>query len=324
MLHNGRAAKVTMPPDADVVVLQRVTNRYMSQSIPLMRQQGIAVVVDVDDDLTAIDPNNPAFAALHPRNEGQIGGNGQISHHSWHHLTEACKQATMVTVSAPALLPRYAAHGRGRVLYNYLAPHYYGIPHEDSDLIGWPAALMSHPNDPAATGNAIARLVNQSGARFDVCARPTGVGAAFGLPQDPPGVWTDTHLLDWPKEVARLGVGIAPLADTRFNQSKSWLKPLEMCAVGVPWVASRRPEYERLHDLGAGVLADNPRHWYRELRNLLNEADRRLELSEAGRQVAYELRLETNAWRHLEAWNDALKLQRNPRLTSPQPIDLGL
>jgi glycosyltransferase involved in cell wall biosynthesis len=309
-LTRGVVTKVDLPEDADVVVLQRVTNRYMAQAIPLARKRGIAVVVDIDDDLNNIHPSNPAYLALHPNNEGKKALNGLVSHHSWEHLNTACAAATLVTTSTPALLDRYAQHGRALVLRNYLAPHYYGVSHEDSDLVGWPASLHSHPNDTEPVGNAVARFVNERGGRFDVCCRPDGIARAFGLNEDPPGVLADTSIYEWPATVARLGVGLAPLANTPFNQAKSWLKPLEMSAVGVPWIASPRAEYAALNALGAGVLVDKPQHWFREIKRLAESEPRRRELAEAGRTVADTLRLSDHAWRWWEAWERALEVQR--------------
>jgi hypothetical protein len=294
---------------ADVVVFQRITHRFMSEAIPILRSKGIAVVVDVDDDMSRIHPNNPAYTGYHPRNEWRrMSADGRdYSRCTWQHLAEACRDATLVTTSTPALLERYAAHGRGHVIYNHLPAHYYGVPHEDSEIIGWPANLSSHPDDPSAVGGAVARLSDTVGA-FQVIGDPTGCGAAFGLVRDPLGhdlVGPD----DWPAAVAELGIGIAPLADTKFNRSKSWLKPLEMCAVGVPWVGSPRAEYERLNRRGAGVLADTPRRWYRELLRLKQSPELRRDRAEAGREVAASLRLEQNSWRWHEAWARAYDLQ---------------
>lgn len=303
-----RVVKVGVPAGVDVLVFQRVTHRWLAQAIPIIRKGGVAVVVDVDDDLQAIHPSNPAFNGLHPGNEGRTYTNGRVNHHSWHYLTQACKAATMVTVSTPALLPRYAAHGRGRVVDNYLAPHYYQVQHTDSDLIGWPASLHSHPNDPSAVGNSIARLVSE-GARFDVSVNPIGVAKAFGLTADPPGVLQNTSIYEWPTVISQLGIGIVPLADTRFNQAKSRLKGLELAAANVPWVASPRAEYVKLNTLGAGLLADRPKIWYRLLKELWQSEARRTELAESGRQVAESQSLELHAWRWLTAWEDALKIQ---------------
>lgn len=297
--------------DVDVIVFQRLTHQWMSEAVPLLRARGIAVVVDVDDDLSTVHPRNPAYRSMHPRFAGRMDSSTrQIHRHSWQHLAYACREATLVTVSTPALLDRYARHGRGHVIYNHLPEHYYGVPHTDSAVVGWPAALASHPDDPSVLGGAVARLVSE-GADFRVTGDPVGVGAAFGLTQDPQGrmgVGVD----GWPAAVAELGIGLAPLADTVFNSAKSFLKPLEMSALGIPWVASPRAEYARLHARGAGVLADTPRRWYRELRRLVHDEALRTERAQAGREIAEELRLEPNAWRWMEAWGRAHNEQRAP------------
>lgn len=295
--------------DEDVIVFQRVTHAFLAQAVPIIRAKGVAVVVDIDDDLSAIHPSNPAYAAMHPRNEMRLEpGRREPRRHSWHHLATACREATLVTTSTPGLIERYARHGRGQVIYNYLPEIYYGVPHEDSDLIGWPAALVSHPDDPSAVGGALARLTG-AGAAFQVVGDPTGAGRAFGLSEDPQGILgVDVH--QWPAEVARLGIGIAPLADTKFNRSKSWLKPLEMSALGVPWVASPSAEYARLHRMGVGVLADRPRQWYRHLDLIRRDAGLRNDLAGQGYEVAAGLRLRDHAWRWAEAWSNALELQR--------------
>lgn len=295
---------------ADVYVFQRLTHRRMADAVSILRSKGVAVVVDVDDDLSSIHPRNPAHDAYHPRRGDP--------YHSWANLKRACQDATLVTVSTPALLDVYARHGRGQVLYNYLPDHYFSVPRTDSDVVGWPAVLQSHPDDPSAVGAAVARLTADSGA-FRVVGNPLGTGAAFGLSQDPPGIPESVSLLDWPRAVAELGIGIAPLADTRFNACKSWLKPLEMSALGVPWVASPRAEYRRLARHGVGALADNSRRWYRELDQLRRSAALRQEQSEAGRAVAERLRLRDHAWRWLEAWDNALRLQRSGQAASATP-----
>ena len=301
--------------DVDVAVFQRLTHQWMAEAVPLLRAKGVAVVVDVDDDLASVHPRNPAYASMHPRFAGKTDrATRQVHRHSWQHLAAACRDATLVTVSTPALLERYARHGRGHVIYNHLPDGYFGVPHADSAVIGWPAALASHPDDPAPVGGAIARLVSE-GAVFRVAGDPVGTGAAFGLQGDPPGR-TGINVAGWPAAVAELGIGIAPLADTRFNAAKSWLKIAELSALGVPWVASPRAEYARLHAMGAGVLADTPRRWYRELRRLVDSPALRAERAEAGRAVAAELRLAENSWRWLEAWDRSLHLQRNTTSTA--------
>ena len=308
LVMEGNTVKDVLTPDGvDVIVFQRVTQAYMAQAVGVLRRKGIAVVVDVDDDLSSIHPSNPAWAVHHPENEGRVGAGGRPHLHSWRNLATACQAASLVTVSTPALLDVYARHGCGHVLPNYLPDQYYGIERVDSDVIGWPGSLHSHPNDPEVVGGAVARLVDE-GASFVMRGDSTGAGRAFGLAADPVG--GGVPIEEWPRAVAELGIGIAPLADTKFNAAKSWLKPLEMSATGVPWVASPRAEYKRLHALGAGVLAERPRVWHRELKRLRESAALRQELSEAGRAVAEQLRLSQHSWRWAEAWQKAYEMQQ--------------
>lgn len=299
---------------ADVYVFQRATHLYVMQAIPLIRAKGCAVVVDIDDDLSNIDPANPAHGRLNPANirRGLRQADGNLYLHSWEHLTQACRDATLVTVSTPGLLKRYARHGRGRVVRNYLPDHYYGLPRRDNAAIGWPAALAAHPHDPDVLGPAMLRLV-QEGYTFTGYASD-GLGKAFRLPADPPGSRDGVEVMDWPRSISEIGVGIAPLSDTVFNASKSWLKPLELCATGVPWVASPRVEYKRLQALGAGVLADNPRTWYSALKRLATSESERDEQSQAGRAVAETLRLRDHVEEWWAAWGDALAIERQSRV----------
>lgn len=309
---------IELGAEADVVVFQRVTHTHLAQAIPLLRTKGVAVVVDVDDDLTAIHPGNAAFEYLHPRNLGKRRDDGQIHLHSWRTLQQACRDASWVTVTTPALADRYAPHGRVSVLPNYLAEHYYQYPGPGeqtmrgfgANLVGWPASLHNHPNDPDAVGNAVARLVDD-GARFRVYGTSAGARHAFGLQSDPESV-VPIEILDWAAALDELTVGICPLADTVFNGAKSFLKPLELAARGVPWVGSPRTEYRRLHALGCGHLAEKPKEWYGITRKLLRDPVFWSESADAGQDVAKTLRLRDHAWRWMDAWDAASRVGQLP------------
>lgn len=302
----GRLVDVNVPEDADVVVLQRVLMRHLAvDAIPMIRARGVAVVVDMDDDLTRLDPENGAFNAMHPLNVRDRDRN-------WNHATTACLNATLVTVSTPALLATYAPHGRGRVIYNSVPAGFLSISHDDSDVVGWAGALFSHPKDMLPLGPSIARLVRDHGVDFAVVGPGDGVVEALGLPHAPLATGP-VNIQQWPFAIAEnIGIGIVPLADTQFNAAKSFLKGLEYSALGIPWVASPVVEYKRLQrELGVGALARKPLDWFRSLKRLVDDEDHRLEQSAAGREAVRRLAtIEGNAWRLWEAWADALKAER--------------
>jgi glycosyltransferase involved in cell wall biosynthesis len=310
------------PADADVVVLQRPTHQYLAATVPMLRARGVAVVIDMDDDLRHINPQNRAFSALvsefrqqHPRSPWLTMTAPNL--HSRAAVEQACRDATVVTVSTPPLRDRYGAHGRCAILPNCVPESYLQVPRVDSDTIGWGGVVVVHPHDLQAVGPTIARLVNEEGIRFETVGEVMGVAKALGLREDPPSPG-DVALDDWPTAIARFGIGIAPLEPTAFNRAKSWLKPLELAAVGVPWVASDLPEYQRLHALGAGAVAARPKEWRARLLELVRDPARRAEQSEAGRAVATALTIEAHAWRWAEAWSAAADLQQGR-----EPVPVG-
>ena len=129
----------------------------------------------------------------------------------------------------------------------------------------------------------------------------------LSLPSDPENrPWQSME--SYPREVAGLDIGIAPLADTAFNRAKSWLKPLEYAALGVPCVMSPTEEYLRINAMGVGVVAmRRSRAWKREVGRLLADDAHRAEVADRGREVVRErLLIEDNCWKWAEAWTEAM------------------
>lgn len=298
---NGRVIDVSVPEDADVIVLQRTTHKYLIDAIQVLRAKGVAVVVDIDDDLGAIDPRNPAFTVLHSRL-------GQDPDHNWVNTQRACEAASLVVVSTEALLHRYAPHGRGVVINNYVPKRYLDISHDDGTIIGWGGSTHSHPGDLQVIGTGVTKLMDET--TYLQIGPVTDVQQALHLDVEPAFTGPLEIEDEWPRGLARLGIGIAPLKDTRFNAGKSWLKPLEYSALGVPWVASPRVEYKRLHDeYGIGLLADKPKHWTRELRKLVRDDAYRQEMSKRCREAAAQLTIEGNVGKWWNAWSEALRVE---------------
>jgi len=307
----GQVAEEKFPADADVIVLQRPTVSFLVDMIPMVRARGCAVVVDMDDDLSHIHPANPAFGTLakeipHPENKRVRIPNP----HSAVNAARACSLATMVTVTTPRLAASYPNQRAGSVIVpNCVPERYLAVGHVDSDLVGWGGSVHSHPDDLQVVGAAVAQLL-AGGGRFETVGQPDGVGRALGLGENPPGPGP-VGIDDWPLAIARFGVGIAPLAQTRFNQAKSWLKPLELNAVGVPCVAAPTEPYAAWADMSPGtVLAHRPREWAGLLRALSRDPARRAEMGAAGRAAAAALTIERNAWRWAEAWTAAAAWER--------------
>lgn len=321
MIENDKITSV-IAPDYDVMVFQRVTHRYLAQAISFLRARGTAVVVDIDDDLEAIHPSNPAWNLLHPKNTRDE----LVASHSWEWARVACNEATLVTVSSTALLHRYARHSsaRGVVIRNYVPDEYLTIPHASSPVIGWGGSLHSHPNDVPMLGNSIARLIDE-GLDFRVIGPGVGIREALRLSEEP--ISTGSIELDgWPIALAQLGIGVAPLAhQTRFNSAKSWLKPLEYAAVGVVPVMSPSVEYKEIYKLGIGMIAEKTSAWERKLRRLaLDESFREDNALRMRAIVAEKLTIQGNVRRWIDAWTKAYEIERPRRVKRSVPIGSAL
>jgi glycosyltransferase involved in cell wall biosynthesis len=268
---------VDIPSDCTGVVLQRPTNYTLVSCIPFIRQAGLPVIVDVDDDLAAANPRHPVWYALHPR--PGVGAPDQ----DWNLVIEACRQASLVTVSTPQLLQKYARHGRGHLLRNCVPERFFDIPvnpeYADTMMIphvGWAGGMLGHPDDLSALGPALAQLRSSLNVEVRIVGPrpPDNIIAAaprfdpqrtLGVPVEYTG---SIPFHEWIAHVKSIHTGIAPLKLERFNLAKSWLKPLEYSAAGVPFVSTPTPEYQAL---GAGLFARKPQHWKAHLRRLLTD-----------------------------------------------------
>lgn len=290
-----------VPNDADVIVIQRPAHEFQPQMVDMLRSYGIAVVIDMDDDLSSIHRDNVGYMMYHPRSS---------SAYSWKNAAESCKRATFVTTSTKLLQKVYAPHGRGVVIDNYVPEkclHWEKIP---TGTFGWAGTTQSHPNDLQVTGKAVQQLID-SGLEFRVVGTRSRVKQVLKLRDEPPTTGT-VDLIDWVKTIAETyDVGLVPLAPGPFNSAKSRLKGIEHMAAGVPWVASPREEYRRLHrESGCGLLAETPKDWFNQVQRLMGDEVLRKEQTEMGKEFMKDQTYQAQAWRWAEAWETALKIQR--------------
>lgn len=314
--------------DTDVIVFQRPLHQDVVDAIPALQRQGIAVVVEIDDDFEHLPKGHPARRGTghHLRFQPDDPGRGVLprkletraatldvveppNHRRW--LREACRRADLVTVSTPALADVYGGHGRVAVLPNLVPDTYLDVQAEGHDgavRVGWTGSTHTHVGDLDVTGGAVADAIDDSHAALWIVGTGEGVEQGLGRAPDHCTGWVEID--DYPAAYALLDVAIVPLALNPFNEAKSWLKGLEAAALGVPFVASPTGPYRTLHDLGAGLLAATPDEWRRLVTRLACIDEARAEHAEAGRAVAAELTYGAHAWRWLEAWNEAVRWHR--------------
>jgi glycosyltransferase involved in cell wall biosynthesis len=272
--------------------------------IPHIQAQGVKVVVDMDDDYTHIQPESEAFITLNPQRN---------PYNNWSHASTCCRLADTVTVSTPGLARRYGTKGHAVVLPNMIPRHYLDIRPERADTdvrLGWSGRVAYHPQDLEVVGGVMQQVLDtHPGTAMHIIGDGQGVQDALRLRTDPTntGRWVPFHT--YAQELAAIDVGVVPLSTHPFNTvGKSWLKGLEMAALGIPFVASPTEDYRRLETLGIGVTARRPRDWVKHLGRLLASKEYRTDRAQTYRQIVVEkLIIEDHADRWWDAWTSASK-----------------
>lgn len=282
-------------PEADIVVMQRPTERWWAEMIPFLQEAGIKVVVDMDDFFAQLDEGHVGKAAFKKRETGF-----NATHNSeW--ASQACLRADLVTCTTPALLKRYG-FGHGVILPNYVPERYFDAFGYGPMTAGWSGSVGTHPKDLQVTGGAVQDALSATDWRFHVVGSGVRVQELLGLSEEPTtSGWVP--FAEYMLEMARMEVGIVPLADTAFNRAKSGLKVMEMTTVGAATVSSPTFENQRLADLGIGLTATNPGQWRKKLKALMANDGYRIDLASRGREAMRQLTYERNCGRWWDAWS---------------------
>jgi glycosyltransferase involved in cell wall biosynthesis len=291
-------------PGVEVVVGQRVCNPRPTEAWQaLARRPGRPMMVfEVDDDLFEVDSSSPVAHEFfaQPQIQANLRANIEV--------------ADLVTVSTPRLAEVVSRiNPRVVVLENCVSrdvwlrglerlrtwPERLGGWTPGSPMtVGW-SGSPTHEMDLRFVSRALGRSLRRISAKVHVVGpdyrRLLGVaGSVYGARHTR---WIP-NLSAYYDTIGSFDVALAPLKPHPFNASKSWLRPLELAALGVPVIASRYGEYERFvtHD-ATGLLAGRDHEWGAALGRLQVSAGLRLELARAAHEHAADWLVE-DRWQH--------------------------
>jgi glycosyltransferase involved in cell wall biosynthesis len=277
----------------DVVLVQRRHDDETRRQLRTARRHGVAVVWDNDDDLR----NLPARGTKNFR--GKLDGQRLFSE-----TVRAADLADVVITSTKPLATIYEAAGieNVEVIENYLPPDSQRKTRKhDGLVIGWVAGDEHQADalDLDIAGSLAALQVEQP----DVHVVTLGVRLELSERyRHHPFV----PFYDLPEELAGWDIGLAAIADTAFNASRSNIKVKEYAASGVPWLASARGPYAGLGAREGGrLVADDG--WLDALSALARDRRARKRLAKAGQKWAKGETVEVVADRYERLLNEAVR-----------------
>jgi len=288
--------------DFDAIHVMRICHPLMVRLARRLQQRGVAVVWDNDDERVAL----LAEAARAPGQEGMAAQRFFAS------MRAMASCADAVTAPNEALARLHAADSRREVqiLPNQLPPTFRRpervMPHQGVH-VGW-IAMPNHLQSFEALGlrETLEHLLARHAHLW-----VTGVGVDLGLRSNRYNYAVGVPYGSLPETLAAFDIGLAPLAETAVDLSRSDIKLKEYAAAGVPWLASARGSYAGLGEQQGGrLVADGD--WFAAIEGLMNDAAARSVFSQRGMRWAAGETIEA----HIDAWEatfqDAIAQARTP------------
>jgi len=263
-------------PGFDVLLMHHFLREQDLELVRRLTGQGVAVVWDEDDDVSA----TPRHAPVYRKNGGRRGMKRAFAR-----SVEIAATASLMTTPSVHLAARYRACGveHVEVIENHVAPEHVGgeRPRHRGVVIGVTAA-GEHAVDlrKLRIDRTLRRLLEAHEG-----VRVVTIGWGHELP---PG--RHVHISHVPIEELiaaerQFDVGLAPLADTPFNRSRSNVKLKEYAAAGAMWLASPVGPYAGMGEQQGGMLVGDG-EWYDALERVVLDFRARTQLMEQARAWA--------------------------------------
>jgi glycosyltransferase involved in cell wall biosynthesis len=286
-LRPSDAEFATIVDTADVAYFARHADPDVQRLAQRLKDAGIAVVWDHDDDYIARRKHS-----TDPQEKREVDD-----------IYRMIEIADVVTTTGERVAERYREEGAKHVIPvpNYLtrnAVETLPQAHEGFVLgyIGW----VDHQHDWEQLGvvDAARRLLDEHPElRVEVLGP-----LEFDLPSDRYHRREIAQFEEIPLFINRFDIAIAPLMDIPGNRSRSPIKVMEYALAGVPWLASPVGPYEDLGEEQGGRLVEDD-EWYEELDDLIRDKRARKKLGKRGTKWARELTMPAR----IREWEAALE-----------------
>jgi hypothetical protein len=268
---------------------------FREEELELVRRltgQGVTVVWDKDDDISATPRRVPAYKTY--------GGRRGVKH-GFARSVELAASASLMTTPSAHLAGRYRELGveHVEVIENHVAPEDLARerPRHQGLVIGITAA-GEHAEDFKAL--RIDRILQRLLRAHDG-VRVVTVGWGHDLPASRHVHYPFVPIEELLATEREFDIGLAPLADTAFNRARSNVKLKEYAAAGAMWLASPVGPYVGMGEEEGGVLvADDD--WYATLERFVLDYHARVRLTERARSWARQ----QSADRAVGQWETAI------------------
>jgi glycosyltransferase involved in cell wall biosynthesis len=302
-------------------VVQRLLYGLVLDAIAYWRARGKTVVADFDDAYDLIPACNSGHAYW-AQGMARVAGNGgqdrmaRLDVSPMEEFRRGLRMVSAATVPSRLLVTDWQEQGSVFYLPNSLDLDLYnGVarpPRRDGEVVvGW-GGSNSHQESLRLSGvlEALGRVCAQRpSVRIVLAGADPETFAMLPVPAE-----RKTHLpfvkfQDWPKSLAQIDIGLAPLFG-EFDQRRSWIKAAEYMAMRIPWVGSKGAPYADLQEFGT-LVDKTPEDWAAALLRVLDNLPSYQALADGpGALQAQMMGVDLNAERILMIYEEILDLDQ--------------
>lgn len=264
------------PSSFDVLLMHHHCGEEDLELVRQLTRQGVAVVWDEDDDISA----TPRHAPVYRKNGGRRGMKRAFAR-----SVEIAATANLMTTPSAHLAGRYRELGveHAEVIENHVAQEHVGLerPRHQGVVIGITAA-GEHAVDfkKLRIDRVLKRLLEAHEG-----VRVVTIGWGHELPTNRHSHVTRVAIEELIATERQFDIGLAPLADTAFSRARSNVKLKEYAAAGAMWLASPVGPYLGMGEQQGGMLVRDG-EWYAALERFVLDFRARTQLMEQARAWA--------------------------------------
>jgi|ERR1700734_1269581 len=312
-----------------VAVVQRQVSEHNLKAIRRMKELGLRVIYDLDDNVWNLPSWNPGKQMFDSMQDG-------------FHMCAA--ESDIVTVSTLGLQKATLKHWESLKKKVVIVPngidfrmfHQKNLVKDDTILVGWGGSNTHSEDCKYAFDNVCEVLDANPNTQMEIVGAPAldfidkwetvvidgkinkrrtkmQVSSKIAMHKQshfrrwvPVGEYAN-RFSSWGWDIA-----LAPLAEHRFNLSKSCIKMLEAAAVKIPCLASNVQPYNEFASLGGEdlkwLLVNSDYQWKTKLQELIKDRNRRIYLGELMYKTAkkwFDASVIASHWQH--AFEQALQ-----------------
>ena len=305
----------------DLVVVKQIDTSNGGKFIGACKDLGIPIVMDLDDLITELDPDNPAYM------DGYKEGDAKRAL-----AIASLSMVDAVFVSTQPLKDAYQEYLKKSlnidmpiyVLPNCCDPTLWTKikrdPQDTNTVLGWQGSI-THDSDLMLVIPTVQKLMDKykdlylsltGGIRqetYDEMFIKTFNQDALNRIMINRGT---PSFKNFPEYLSRhpWDIGIIPLKDTKFTRAKSHIKWMENSLVGVPTIASKVYPYympvdgtDTIVDGETGLLVERPEQWEEYIELLYHDKKKRRYLARDARNYVLGHWTYMN---HAQKWSDAI------------------